>query len=53
MPFLVGLLLFVFPYDVVVKLALVLLKRLSRSTKNTLDDELVQVLVDKFEKPEV
>ncbi len=53
MPFVIGLLLFMFPYDVIVKLVLVLLKRLSQSTRNTVDDELVKVLEDKFNKPEV
>lgn len=50
---LVSFLVFLLPMDVIAKFLVILLRKIAKYTKNTLDDELVAVLAKKFEVEEV
>ena len=40
------------PLDVIAQMVVIVLRRVSKRTKNTLDDELIDVLVRKYNIPE-
>lgn len=40
------------PLDVIAQMVVIVLRRVSKRTKNTLDDELIDVLVRKYSIPE-
>lgn len=43
---------FLLPLDVIAQMIVIVGRRISRRTKNTLDDELIDVLVRKYNIPE-